>query len=79
MMGQTHIFREAMKANEQDALEMVGDLFVWLESLKPQPTSGVVPLCGEKLQDIAANVVGPLANFLRKVMEKGLRKIRVIL
>ena len=77
-MGQARIFREAVKASEQDALGMLGDLFVWLESLEPQPTSGVVPLC-EKLQDIAANVVGSLANFLRKVVEKSLRKIRVIL
>ena len=57
---------------------MLVDLFDWLESLEPQPTSEVVSRC-EKLQGIAANVIGPLANFMRKFMEKGIRKVRAIL
>ena len=48
-----------------------------MESLEPKLPSGVVSRC-EKLQDIVANVVGPLANFLREVMEKGIRRITVI-
>ena len=67
-----------MKASERDTLEMLVDLFDWLDGLEPQPTSGVVSHC-EKLQGIAAHVIGPLANFLRKIMEKGIRKIRAIL
>ena len=74
-MSQAHIFRDVVEASEQDALEMLGDLFVWLESLEPQPTSGVV----SRYEKLLADVVGPLTNFLRKVMEKGIRKIRVIL
>ena len=69
MMGQGHIFREVVKASEQDALEMLVDLFDWLDGLEPQPTSEVVSRY-EKLQVIATNVTGRLANFLRKITEK---------
>ena len=65
-VGQGHIFREAVKASEQDTLEMLVDLFEWLDRLEPQPTSEAVSWY-EKLQDIAADVMGSLANFLRKV------------
>ena len=41
-MGQEHIFREVVKASEQDTLEMLVELFDWLDSLDPQPTSEVV-------------------------------------
>ena len=57
---------------------MLVDLFDWLDGLEPQPTSEVVSRY-EKLQDIAANVIGPLADFLRKVIEKGIWKVRVLL
>ena len=70
MMSQGHIFREVVKTSEQDTLDMLVDLLDWLDGLEPQPTSEVVSRY-KKLQDIAANVIGPLANFLRKVMEKG--------
>ena len=36
-------FREAVKASEQEALEMFVDLFDWLDGLEPQPTTRVVP------------------------------------
>ena len=71
-MGQAHIFRDAVKASEQDALEMLGDLLVWLD-VGPPP---------KKPQNAGANAIGPLAKqmgLLRKVMERGLRKIRAIL
>ena len=74
-MGQGHIFREAVKASEQEALEMLGELFGWLDSLEPQPIPEVV-------SRYEANVIGPLAKrmgLLRKVVEKGFRKIRAIL
>ena len=78
MMGQGRIFREVVKASEQDTLDMLVDLFDWLDGLEPQPISEIVSRF-EKLQDIAANLIGPLANFLRKVMEDGIRKVRVFL
>jgi len=37
-------FRKAVKAGEQDALEMLVDFFDWLDSLEPQLKTGVVPL-----------------------------------
>ena len=80
-MGQAHIFRDAVKASEQAALEMLGDFFVWLDSLESQPMLGVVSRY-EKPQNTEANVVGPLAKqmgLLRKAMEAGFRKIRAII
>ena len=77
-MGKGHFFREAVKASEQDTLETLVDLFDWLDGLEPQPTSEVVSRY-EKLQGIAASVIDPLANFLRKVLEKGIRKVSMIL
>ena len=81
MMGQRHIFREAVKASEQEALEMLWELFGWLDSLEPQPMPEVVSRY-EKAQNAEASVIGPLAKqmgLLRKVVEKGFRKIRAIL
>ena len=77
-MGRGHIFREVVKASEQDSLEMLVDLFDWLDGLECQPTSEVVSRY-EEFQDMAANVIGLLANFLRKIMEKGILKVRAIL
>ena len=77
-MGQGHSFREAVRASEQDTLEMLVDFFDWLDGLEPQPTSEVVYRY-EMFQDIAANVIGPFANFLKKVVEKGIRKVSMIL
>jgi hypothetical protein len=37
-------FRDEVKASEQDALEMLVDLFEWLGGLEPQPMSRIVPL-----------------------------------
>ena len=34
--------RNAVKAAEQNALEMLVDLFDWLDSVESQPTAGVV-------------------------------------
>ena len=59
-------------------METLVDFFDWLDGLEPQPTSEVVYRY-EKLQDIAANVIGPFTNFLKKVMEKGIRKVSMIL
>ena len=38
---------EAVKAGEQDAMEMLVDLFDWLSDLEPQLTMGSVPLYDE--------------------------------
>jgi len=37
-------FREAVKAGEQEALEMLVDLFDWLDDIEPRPTTEDVPL-----------------------------------
>ncbi len=41
-MVQGRNFREAVKASEQDTLEVLVDLFDCLESLEPQRTSKVI-------------------------------------
>ena len=35
--------RKAVKAGEENALEMMVDFFDWLDGLKPQPTTGIFP------------------------------------
>jgi len=42
--SQVRDFREAVEASEQDTLEMLVDLFGWLDSLKPQPTTSRLSL-----------------------------------
>ena len=72
-MGQAHSFRDVVKASEQDALDMLGDLFVWLDGLGPPP---------KKSPTAEATVISPLAKqtgLLRKAIKKGFRKIRAIL
>jgi hypothetical protein len=39
--GQMARFREMVKASEQNALEMLVDLFDWLDGLEPQPTTRI--------------------------------------
>ena len=36
--------RKAVKAGEENALEMMVDLFDWLDGLEPQPTTGIFPV-----------------------------------
>ena len=48
--GRTDL-RNAVKAAEENALEMMVDLFDWLDSVEPQPTMEVV----EKSQSIQTN------------------------
>ncbi len=71
-MGQGRNFREEVKASEQDAFEMLVDLFDWLDSLERQPASEVV----SRYQDIVANVIGRLAKFLRRSWRRAFGKSR---
>ena len=41
--GRTHL-RGMVKADEQGALDMLVDLFDWLDGLEPQPTTWITPL-----------------------------------
>ena len=43
--------RKSVKAGEEDALEMLVDLFDWLDGLEPQPTTEIVPARGMSRQD----------------------------
>ena len=36
-------FRRMVKAAEQETLEILVDLFDWLDGLEPQPTADIVP------------------------------------
>jgi hypothetical protein len=73
----TH-FREAVKAGEQDALEMLVELFDWLDRLGPQSVS-----LHEQSQGIVAKITDPLAQrakvLLRAVKDKaqaGVRRVK---
>ena len=44
--GMSELLR-AVKAGEQSALEMLVDLFDWLDGLEPQPTREIFPLYEE--------------------------------
>jgi len=48
-----------VKAAEQSALEMLVDLFDWLDNLGPQPTARVVPLCEESQKVEAMKTIAP--------------------
>jgi len=52
---------KAVKAGEQPALEMLLDLFDWLDGLEPQPTMEVFPL-HEEPQNTEGRIADPLAQ-----------------
>ena len=54
--------RKAVKAAERNALEMLVDLFDWLDGLKPHPMTGIVSLY-ENSQAIEAKVTDVLAQM----------------
>ena len=79
--SQGSYFREAVKDSEKDALEMLVDLFDWLDRLEPQPITRTVSLY-EQCQSIVAKHTYPLsqqAKELRKTIkgkvEAGVRKV----
>jgi len=74
-------FRKAVKASEQDALEMLVDLFDWLDGLEPQPITKVGSL-HERIQSIVAKVTGTLAQQVKELrravknkVEAAIRKV----
>jgi len=62
-------FHEAVNVAERGALEMLVDLFDWLDGLEPQPRMKVAPLY-KKPQTIVANIIGPLTRSVRKLLRK---------
>jgi len=76
--------RREVEAAEQGALEMLVNLFDWLDGLEQQPTSEVVPHY-EKFRNMVANLISPIAKqlqeFRRKVENKfqeGVQKVKRI-
>jgi hypothetical protein len=76
--SQQTYFREAVKAGEQAALEILVELFDWLDRLEPQPVS-----LYEQCQSTVAKITGSLAQqakvFLRAVKDKaqaGVRRVK---
>ena len=57
-------FREAVNVAERDALEMLVDLFDWLDGLEPQPRMKVAPL----YKTVVANIMGPLTRHVRELL-----------
>jgi len=54
--------RESVKYAEQRALEMLVELFDWLDGLEPQPTTEIIALY-EKSQDIERKITDTLAQM----------------
>ena len=54
-------FREAVKASEQDTLEMLVDLFDWSDGLEPQPITKVGSL-HQRIQSVVAKVTNTVAQ-----------------
>jgi len=64
--SQMRDFREAVEASEQDALEMLVDLFGWLGGLEPQPTTRTVSLY-EQVQRIVAEAIDTFARQAKEL------------
>jgi hypothetical protein len=60
---------KAVKAGEQKALETVAELFDWVDSRKPQPTTEILSLF-EKSQEIEANIANTLAQMDQATKKK---------
>ena len=54
--------QKAVKNAEQNALEMLVDLFDWLDGLEPQPTTEIIALY-EKAQGIESKITNTLAQI----------------
>ena len=54
--------KELVKRAEQSALEMMVELFDWLDGLEPQPTREIIALY-EKSQDIESKITNTLAQM----------------
>jgi len=67
MMKRRAQFREAANVAERDALEMLRDLFDWLDGLGPQPIMKVAPLY-KKPHTIVANIMGSLTRHVRELL-----------
>ena len=83
--SQRTYFKEVVKASEQDALEMLVDLFDWLDGLEPQPTTKTVSLY-EHLHCIVSKITYPLAQYTKAIrraikdkVEAGVQRINRIL
>ena len=61
--------RRAVQAGEERALEMLVDLFDWLDGLRPQPTTGIVNFY-EMSQSIEAMITDTLAQIDQAAAKK---------
>jgi len=74
--------REEMKAAEQDALDVLVNLFDWVDGLGSQPTMRVVSHY-EESQNIVANLITSLTAQMKQLwwrvhrnVQEGVRKVR---
>ena len=59
--------RKAVKAGEEQALEMLVKLFDWLDGLEPQPTTGLFPL-----YDASQNITNPSTPMRQAAAKKAI-------
>ena len=64
MKGRRADFRETVQAAEQDAGEMLVDLFGWLVGLEPQPITKIVPLT-ERCQNTMTTITRRVKALLK--------------
>jgi len=70
--------RNIVKADETDALEMLVDLFDWLDGLDRPTTTGVVCLYENTVIRVTDSLAQQLKQLLRKLIAKGIRIVRRI-
>lgn len=58
--------REAVQAAEQNAGEILVDLFGWLDSLEPRPITKII-LLTERCQNTMATITRRIKELMRKV------------
>ena len=73
-VGRTNLLI-ALKTGEENALEMLVDLFDWLDGLEPQPTMEIVPPCGMSRKDKV--VISENRAPMRKTVAKGAKRSAV--
>ena len=64
--------RRAVQASEQQALEMLVDLFDWLDGLGPQPTTEIV-----YLYDLSQSIEALITNTLAQMDQAAAKKVEI--
>lgn len=67
--------RKAVKTGEESALEMLVDLFDWLDGLERQPTTENISLCA-RFRNIMTASLDPLVRLVEELLSKIKEKVQ---